>query len=143
MEFLQFEWQSAVYEQALALRDRLLRRPLGLRFSQEDLSQESRHWHFGLVDQEQLIACVVIVPLDDQRAKLRQMVVDEPWQRSGHGAALIRQTESNLVARGIKDIELNAREPVIGFYESLGYRPEGLPFIEVTITHQKMVKELA
>ena len=49
------------YREVLAMRDRLLRTPLGLTWSKADLEGESEQLHFGLFDEGgTLIACVVI-----------------------------------------------------------------------------------
>jgi predicted GNAT family N-acyltransferase len=143
MEFLQIQWQSPWYDKAIALRDQILRRPLGLIFTASDLAEETNHWHFGLAEADELIAIVVIVPLSSERAKLRQMAVAENRQREGLGARLVREVEAVLRDRGFKEIELNARDVATQFYKKLGYRSKGAPFIEVSIPHWKMVKKIA
>lgn len=143
MEFIEIEWQSERYEQEIELRDRLLRAPLGLSFSDEQLQAEAGELHFGIVDQQRLIACAVIVPLSEGHVKLRQMVVDTDHQKTGIGTRLIGQIEAELTGRGIEQIELNARDIATGFYERLGYQKQGEEFIEVSIPHWKMVKSIA
>ena len=109
-----------------------------------EVDDEQHHLHFGIVEgQSTLVACVVAVPLGPTQAKIRQMVVDEPYQRQGIGASLLRKTEAELGQRGFQSIELNARDLATGFYEKLGYRVEGEPFIEVKIQHFKMSKWLS
>jgi len=142
MEFVQILWQSERYDEEIALRERLLRKPLGLSLSHEQLDEEVSQLHFGMVESEVLIACVVVVPLSDRHVKLRQMAVDESLQRKRVGSRLVTEVEAYLREQGFESIELNAREPVIGFYESLGYHTEGERFVEVTIAHQKMTKRL-
>lgn len=143
MGFIEITWQSEFYRQELQLRDRLLRAPLGLVFDPTELDAEQHQLHFGIIDPQQtLVACVVAVPLSATQAKIRQMVVDEPYQRQGTGTSLLKKTEDALADRGFQSIELHARELATGFYEKLGYRVEGEPFIEVTIPHSKMRKQL-
>ena len=142
MEFVEIEWQSDWYDKAIALRDELLRRPLGLIFSEEDIAEEANQWHYGLAENDQLIAVVVIVPITPKRAKLRQMAVTESRQRQGLGATLVANVERVLGEKGFKEIELNARDIATEFYAGLGYEHVGEPFIEVTIPHYKMVKKL-
>ncbi len=142
MKFVEIQWQSSLYEDEIKLRDQLLRAPLGLVFSEEDLQQESKQFHFGILDQSTLIACVVIVPLSPADAKLRQMAVAATHQRQGVGSNLIHNIESELQRRKFRMIELNARDVAVGFYEKLGYRKQGEEFIEVTIPHWKMIKPI-
>lgn len=142
MQFLEIQWRSPWYEQAISLRDELLRRPLGLIFTEEDLAEEENHLHFGLADGDQLVAIVVAVPLAANRAKIRQMAVAQSRQRQGLGTMLMHQVEASLRERGFREIELNARDIATQFYEKLGYTCEGDEFIEVTIPHYKMVKTI-
>ena len=116
--------------------------PLGLTFSEADLAAESSELHFGMLDQERLIACAVVVPLPDAVAKLRQMAVAQRHQRRGVGSDLIRCIESELIDRRFETIVLHARETAVAFYEKLGYRKQGSRFTEVTIPHWKMTKSI-
>ncbi|MAI34189.1 MAG: hypothetical protein CBE00_08720 [Planctomycetaceae bacterium TMED240] len=142
MEFVEIDWNSNLYSQEIELRDRLLRAPLGLAFSSEELAAESSELHFALVDEEQVRACAVIVPLSADLAKLRQMAVHENYQRQGLGSSLIHQIELALQRRGFPKIELNAREEAVAFYQGLGYQTVGDRFMEVGIPHWKMHHEL-
>ena len=143
MEFLEIAWRGRWYDEEIELRDRLLRAPLGLVFTEHDLEEEAMQWHFGMLDQSQLIACAVVVPLEEDRVKLRQMAVDETRQRGGIGSRLIQGIEQEMLRRGVAAIELHARDHAVGFYERLGYRKQGDEFMEVTIPHWKMTKPLA
>lgn len=142
MEFMEIVWQTDLYDKELDLRDRLLRAPLGLTFDSEDLQAEQQQLHFGLLLGERLIACVVAVHVDDTTVKLRQMAVEQEFQRQGVGTTLIRKTEAALSVRGYGTVELNARDIAVSFYERIGYQTVGEPFNEVSIPHYKMVKQL-
>ena len=50
MEFVEIDWNGNLYSLEIELRDRLLRAPLGLTFSSEELESESAELHFALVD---------------------------------------------------------------------------------------------
>jgi len=137
------QYDSDGYRDILAMRDRLLREPLGLTWSAEDLQGESAQFHFGLYDQDRtLIACVVIKPLDDRTAKLRQMAVDEPSRGAGAGGFLIRGVEDILRSRGFGRIEMDARDTAVEFYRKLGYQTQGPGFTQVTIPHFRMVRDI-
>lgn len=141
----EFKYDADGYRDILAMRDRLLRKPLGLAWSGADLEGESTQLHFGLFDRDQggeMIACVVIKPLDEDTAKLRQMAVDDPYRRSGAGSFMIRRVEDILRDRGFASIEMDARETAVGFYEKLGYQVRGQRFTQVTIPHFRMLKTL-
>lgn len=142
MQFIEIRWHSDQYLEELELRDQLLRAPLGLSFSDDQLAAESSQLHFGILDQRRLVACAVIVPVSEELAKLRQMVVAKSHQRQGVGSTLVQSIEATLAERGFKRIQLHARDTAVGFYQRLGYEKEGEPFIEVTIEHWKMSKKI-
>ncbi len=139
------QYGSDGYRAILAMRDRLLRKPLGLVWSADDLEDEAQQLHFGLFDDDEnaaLIACVVIKPLDDRTAKLRQMAVDEPHRRTGAGSFLVRGVEEILRGRGVRRIEMDARATAVEFYRKLGYQTQGRQFTQVTIPHFRMTRSI-
>lgn len=133
---------SAVYADACRLRHEVLRKPLGMDLYAEDLEQEKSQIHFGLFEGEHLVACLVVVPLDAGKAKLRQMAVAVDCQRHGLGRRLVQDVELELGRRGFQQLELHARLTAEGFYSRLGYRRHGEAFTEVGLPHVAMGKRL-
>lgn len=134
---------SADYYKTVALRETLLRKPLGLVFHPDELEQEQSHRHLAMWQhQKELLACLVMVPTTANRWKMRQVAVRTDWQGKHIGQQLVRESEGFARRQGIEQIYLHAREPVIGFYEKLGYQKVGGIFEEVRIPHQKMEKLL-
>lgn len=130
------------YAESVALRDAVLRRPLGLVFDPQELAQENDSFHLACWLDATQVACVVLKPVDSRQARLRQMAVASNCQRMGIGTRLITYAETFLARRGYREIVLHARETAVPFYERLGYRKEGGRFIEVTLAHFAMRKEL-
>lgn len=137
------EYDSELYRQTVALRDEVLRRPLGLEISVQDVGGEASQFHIAAVSGSRVVGCVVLKPIEEQTVQLRQMAVAVELQRTGIGSALVRFAESVASGKGFREIVLNARESAIGFYSRLGY--EGVPgseHIEVGIPHLRMKKNL-
>ena len=143
MELRVAEHGSALYQTSVDLRLRVLRWPLGLDFTSEELAAEASDEHLVAVDDDRVIAVAVATPLGDGVVKMRQVAVDPEWQGKGVGKALVRFFEERAVANGFNKIVLSAREPAVQFYLPLGYSVEGEPFEEVTIPHRKMIKWLS
>jgi len=143
MHFKNIEFASADYATACQLREQVLRTPLGLRLSVNDVMNEITQWHYGVFKDEQLLACLVIKPVDKAIVKLRQMAVLPAYQGKGLGQFLVNNTEQALFKQGIQQIELNARQTAIGFYQRLGYQIYGELFIDISIPHILMKKTLA
>ena len=136
------DFGSEKYRLACRLREKVLRIPLGLLLSENDLHGEEKQLHFGLFFDEQLVACVVAVPLSANEARIRQTAVDPSFQRQGLASEMMRQLEKDLAARGFTSLSMHARSSAFDFYRKLGYEPVGEEFIEVTIPHRRMVKKL-
>jgi predicted GNAT family N-acyltransferase len=133
---------SLDYEATIALRDDILRRPLGLTFDPAHLAAEAGDYHLACYRDAELVGCLVLTPRDNGDMKMRQVAVAEAEQGRGIGRALV--IESERVARdlGYSRMVLNARAAVVPFYEKLGYETYGEPFEEVTIPHRSMRKRL-
>jgi GNAT superfamily N-acetyltransferase len=142
MRFRQIDYGSSDYALECDLRDRILRSPLGLTLSAQDLAQEDQALHFGLFAEARLIACVVAVTISPTTVKLRQMAVEPAYQGLGWGKVLLEQVEAVLRQRAVKRVVLHARKTAAGFYQRLGYQIEGPEFLEVTLPHYPMGKTL-
>lgn len=136
------DYGSHWYQQSLALREQVLRLPLGRTLDAQDVAGEAQQWHLGLVQHEALLACLVIRPELQPLAKLRQMAVQPALQGQGLGKRLVLTVEQWLIARDFDQIKLDARLTALGFYQSLGYQALGSPFEQVGIPHVLMNKRL-
>ena len=130
------------YDRTVALRDEILRRPLDLAFSQEELAEEQHCFHLVCRHNGALAACLVLRPLSCQQIRMRQLAVRSDMQGKGLGSLLVGYSESFARQRGYREMVMHARETAVGFYEKLGYRKEGDRFTEVTIPHFLMRKVL-
>jgi ribosomal protein S18 acetylase RimI-like enzyme len=130
------------YEQMVKLRDDILRKPLGLKFSPEELENEKHNLMMAAYEDEHILGCCMLVEEDLQTVRLRQMAVINDLQGKGIGKALMQFAENLARDRGYKKITMHARQNAIGFYEKMGYRRVGDAFIEITIPHYVMEKDL-
>lgn len=129
-----------LFTQVFNLRERILRKPLGLSLFQEDTSGDQEDDIFIALENNHVIACLMAKDLGKGVLKLRQMAVDNFCQGRGIGKLLMQEAEADAKNRGFKRIELHARQNAIGFYQQLGYTIYGDTFIEVTIPHMAMEK---
>jgi len=133
---------SREYKQMVDLRYNMLRRPLGLTFSEEELEAEKNNIHIGCFDDDKLEGCCMLVSKDNDTVQLRQMAVISGLQGKGIGRVLMQFAENIARDRGYKKLIMHARKTAMGFYEKLGYRKTGNEFLEVTIPHYAMEKVL-
>lgn len=134
--------QHPDYLKVLALRQTVLRAPLGLNLYDEDLSREIDEHIFIYKENDAIQGCLLLAPVAVQKGKLRQMAVAADQQGKGIGAALIQFAEEFARSKQYKTFELHARISALAFYETLGYEAVGAQFTEVGIPHVKMIKQL-
>lgn len=71
---------------------------------------------------------------------LGRVAVKKSYRGKGLGAVIVKEMEEHLRKIGARGIELSAQEQAIGFYERLGYTPEGDTYMDEHIPHRKMKK---
>ena len=131
------------YDETVRLRDQVLRKPLGLEFTAEQLAKEYDSWHLVATDANgNLLACLVLVPQEAGAIKMRQVAVRPDVQGRGVGAALVKVSEQLAHDKGFQEMVLHARDTAVSFYQKLGYSIDGAQFTEVGIPHFKMQKKL-
>jgi GNAT superfamily N-acetyltransferase len=135
-------FNSPEYEKMVDLRRKVLRIPLGLDFSNEDLNKDIHSYLFGCFnDKKEIIGCCTVDNCPDNISfKLRQMAVDPLYQSKGIGRALINFVEIFAKGKKINRINLHARKNAVPFYQKSGYNVYDDEFTEVNIPHLKMEK---
>jgi ribosomal protein S18 acetylase RimI-like enzyme len=133
---------SPEYMQMLKLRDAVLRKPLGLSLTPEELEKEKENMLIGAFEEERMLGCCMLVEEHPEIVRLRQMAVLNDLQGKGIGRALMNFAENLARDRGYKIIRMHARHNSIGFYEKVGYKVKGEQFVEITIPHYIMEKML-
>ena len=130
------------YLQMLKLREDILRKPLGVTFTPEELQAEKNNILIAAFEDNRILGCCMLVEEKPGIIRLRQMAVLNDLQGKGIGRALMQFAENIARDHGYKTIMMHARKHSIGFYEKVGYKTRGNEFTEVTIPHLLMEKQL-
>ena len=130
------------YQEMVRLRDEILRKPLGLRFTKEELEKEKDNLLIAAYEDDTMMGCCMLVEETSKSVRLRQMAVTKETQRKGIGKALMQFAENLARDRGYERITMHARKDAVGFYEKMGYNTVGQEFQEITIPHVEMEKRL-
>ena len=125
----------------LELRRRVLAEPLGLQLADVRFAFEPQSLRRWARAPGRLVGCVLF-HREGESGRLYQMAVEPTLHRHGVGRALVERLHDELRASGVRTVWLNARGPVVGFYERLGYAAEGAPFVEIGIEHRRMTRTL-
>lgn len=143
MQIFQIDFATPEYDEAVQLRYEVLRRPLGLEFTPEQLAEEYADIHLAAFDAAGcLVGYLCLTPAGNETVKMRQVAVAPEWQGKGVGRQLVIASEELAKRLGFRHMTLHARETAVPFYLRLGYRTVGERFEEVTIPHFKMEKNL-
>ena len=142
MALKQIDHGTPEYKLMVSLRDEMLRRPLGLSFTKEELEREKNDILIAAFDDDKLLGCCLLTETDSQTVRLRQMAVRNRLQGKGIGDSIIRFAETLARDKGYRKVTMHARTSAIGFYERCGYRTCSDEFVEVTIPHMVMEKWL-
>lgn len=140
---IEVEFGTPAHDETVRLRDDILRKPLGLEFTPEQLAEEYKDIHLACYNnQHELLGCIVLMTVDPQNLKMRQVAVSEHAQGQGVGQFMVHRSEEIAIKKGFKKMVLHARDTAVPFYLKLDYKKKGRPFTEVKIKHYKMEKEL-
>ena len=142
MGLKQIDHGSPEYIKMIDLRNQILRKPLGLTFTNEELENEKNEILIAAFEEDEILGCCVLCPIENERFRLRQMAVKDDVQGKGIGASIMSFAETIAKDKGYKYMLMHARDSAIGFYEKFGYKVIGTPFIEVNLPHHIMEKEL-
>lgn len=130
------------YDRMVELRYRILREPLGFTFTPEYLEKEKDDILCICEENNLVIGCCILTPVDGAIIQLRQMAVDDSVQKRGVGAKVLQFAEEAAQKWGFRKIILHARKVAVGFYLKYNYTIKGDEFTEVGIPHYEMEKEI-
>ncbi len=140
--FKSFTHDSPLYEESIVLRNKILIEPFNRSEDCRDFDHPEKDIYISAFDHDKLIGSAIITPLDERTVQMRQMAVDNAYQRQGIGKAIVREFERLVKKTGYSKIILHARETAVSFYKALGYELHGEKFYEIEIPHYEMRKDL-
>ena len=142
MAIKQIDFGSPEYDKMVSLRKKILREPLGLSFSDEELSEEKNDILIAAFDEDEILGCCVLTKINHEKIRLRQMAVRADMQLTGIGASIMTFAENLARDKDYNYMIMHSRDTAIGFYEKIGYKVVSDEFTEVGISHHVMEKEL-
>lgn len=142
IECREIEIDSPLFGQEQALRDAVLRAPLGRESSANMIERDRTGRHFVAIADEKVIACVGFYPDGAGAAELRHLVVAEKARRSGVARRLVAFAEETMAANGVRRVRASARVDAVPFYEAAGYQASGDVFMRRATAHRLVDKEL-
>ena len=142
MGLKQIDHGTKEYQQMVELRKQILRQPLGLSFTKEELDKEKDNILIAAFDEDKMLGCCMLTKVDAHTLQVRQMAVNNNLQGKGIGASIMSFAENLSRDKGYKKLIMHARDTAIGFYEKFGFKVKGAEFLELNIPHHVMEKKL-
>ena len=146
VELKEIHHGTSEYAKAIQLRREVLRAPLGLEYTEEQLAAEAVERHFvgecGESGKPEYLCSACLAAEEPGLARIRQVAVREDCQGKGLGRDLMEYVESAAKAAGYERVLLCSRHYAIPFYEKLGYQCVSDWFEEVGMPHRSMIKSL-
>ena len=136
------DFGSEAYDEAFTLRDLILRKPLGMQYTEKDLIGEENNIHIAYFDQGSIVGYLQLKPIENNGIKMRQVAVHHDFQGKGIGKQMVDFAEAWCREENKSFIELHARENAVPFYLKCDYVIEKEPFEEVGIPHRYMIKKM-
>lgn len=141
LRITEIKYGSDVYKAVFDLRCRTFL-PLGFSFSQEDLLAEKTFTHIAGLIEQKVVGCAMLVPIDENTVRIRQMAVEPDLQGQHLGRKILAHAEKLALSKGYRQAILTARLSVSEFYVKSGYVPAGQSSMNAPIPNQPMKKIL-
>lgn len=124
-------------EKAFAIRIRVFVQEQGVPGEIETDRDDERAVHFLALSGAKVVGTARVV-IHRKSAKIGRMAVLRRYRRKGVGKKLLKCAVAAARRQCAQNIYLHAQVPVIGFYETMGFRCAGRVFDEAGIPHRKM-----
>ncbi|MBO9595316.1 MAG: GNAT family N-acetyltransferase [Niabella sp.] len=99
---------------------------------------DHKAWHFVAVEEDNVVGCVILVPLHNGQAQLKQMAVETLYQSKGIGRLLIETLLAFAKRQALTEVVCHAQDRAIPFYIKNGFEIYDEPFVEVGVPHHHM-----
>lgn len=133
---------SKDYWDSVQLRDKVLRKPLGLEYDREALLKEGDSIHIVARElrSQKIVGVLVLKPYSSSVVKVRQVAVDEYRRKAGIGKKLVVFSEQVAKEQGYSLLYAHARNTALAFYQQNHYKVLPGEYLEVGIPHHSVCK---
>lgn len=138
------EFGTKNYKKTVLLRDKVMRKPLGLSIKNDDLTNEKQATILAVFDADTLLGTGIFTYKENETAKVCFLCVDTNLQKGGIGRMILEDIERRSLQHRIKKIYLESRVTAKDFYKNQGYREYGDIYLmkEAPVEHIWMEKML-
>ena len=136
------EPDTGALERAAALRHRVFVLEQGVDPVIERDGRDNDALHVVVSDQDGEVVGTGRLMVQGTYAKVQRVAVDATRRGEGIGRAVMEGLNQHAKRQGIGELRLSSPADAVAFYERLGYRSEGEPYLEAGIWHLAMKRAL-
>jgi len=129
---------TADYAAMLDLRERILRKPLGLTVTETEKQMDRDDYLLGVFDGNKIKGCLILQRKGDGSVKMRQVAVCDSAQGRGIGRKMLCAAYGVMRGWGMAKLYCHARSTAVDFYRQNGWQVTGDTFLEQNIPHCRM-----
>lgn len=143
-EYKIFEYGSKLYLKSLFLRNEGLRKEYNLNIFKENLENEKENMNIGFFHNDKIIANFGIKKIDENTARIINIVVDKEYRNIGIGKTTLETADKICKSLGFKKVFIKAREKKLEFYKENGFiiNSEGYNLEPTNTIHYDMIKNI-
>ena len=131
------------FKSYLNLRYRILRAPWGEPEGSEVDAIEDQCFHIMVINDETVLGVGRLQYNSADEAQIRYMAVEKEYEGNGIGRMIVNTLEQQARKKNVGIVILDAREPAVGFYQTLGYKIENKSYVLFNeIQHYRMTKQI-
>lgn len=108
----------------------------------DDLDRLDTTCNYLLKVNNDYVATVRFIKIDDITIKLQRLVVQKEYRKNGYARMILEYLEKDAYNKGYRKIEMDSAEKACSFYEKYGYKKTSEVFYEDNRPHIKMEKYL-
>lgn len=141
LEIKKTDQLDSVYQDARNIRHHVFVEEQGIDESAEFDGTDADAIHFvGYVDGSPLVTARTTVVKDG--VHIQRVATEKAARNNGYAKQLLEYILADPMFQDAPKFYLGAQASAIGFYETLGFRQSGEPFMEVGIKHVSMDKRI-
>ena len=141
VNYILFKKPSQYCKEAASLRCKVFIEEQGVPEAIELDDHDESACHLIALHQQETCGVMRIL-MGDNHAKLGRIATHPNYRKQGIGTAMVNQAIAFCRLAGVNTISLNSQSYITDFYEKLGFKSEGAPFLEAGISHIHMVLNL-
>lgn len=131
------------FAEALDIRRRVFMEEQGVSYEEEVDGRDETSYHLVAFEGDLPIACARFY--SDKRGQfiVGRVAVLKEYRQKGIGHGVMRAVQEWAIEHNVQKLRLSAQDPVISFYEDLGYELTDEPgFLDANIPHHYMELDL-